>query len=149
MGYDMQWEKDDSDDGYHRANISGMGFLRWAMDEAGVLDWDAEQPPWPEDNEDEAAHEEAVKPVLSFRSKDPGKVPGEKFCSNDGWYVVPEESRTISTGMSAWLNLPGAREVLVDHLDPGETIDDLIQYLTRWIAYCQKCADAETAFRVF
>ena len=112
MGYDMSMVNDpDSEEGYFRANISGMQLLRGAMLAAGVMDTDYEDPEWPDvkhldsesDDEWQGRHELACASVRAFRSQNPELVPIGKFVSNDGWHVVPEECLLIADKLDAIL----------------------------------------------
>ncbi len=108
MGYDMTMVDDrDSDEGYFRANIWGMQMLRGAMKAAGVLDVEHDNVEWPKikkeagetDNDFQARHERELEPVRAFRSETATLVPIGKFCSNDGWHVVPEECLLIADAL--------------------------------------------------
>lgn len=114
MGYDMYMRDtgfEGGDDAYFRANIWGMGSLRRVMTAAGVLDWDGARGEFPEppeelqarmeegDEEAERAWDDKLLPFLGQRSGDPKKVPGFKFCSNDGWWVTPEECELIAAAL--------------------------------------------------
>jgi hypothetical protein len=109
MGYDMTTlsSSGDEDKDYFRANIWGMGILRGAMKAGNVMDLDHDNPEWPDleqsENETEGDYQarcdEAHEPIRSFRSTNPKLVPIGKFCSNDGWVIVPEECNLIADAL--------------------------------------------------
>lgn len=108
MGYDMTMVEDrDSDEGYFRANIWGMQMLRGAMKAANVLDLEHDDVEWPKSEQKEgetegdydARRETELAPVRSFRSTNSTLVPIGKFCSNDGWHIVPQECLLIADGL--------------------------------------------------
>lgn len=109
MGYDMTMVDDrDSDEGYFRANIWGMQMLRGAMKAANVLDVEHDSVKWPEvdpqkdgetENDYYARHDRECASVRAFRSENSELVPIGKFCSNDGWHVVPAECLLIADGL--------------------------------------------------
>lgn len=167
MGYDMQWEKDGSDEGYFRANIWGMGTLRYTMYLAGVLDEEAEMPQWPErpkdlkeerDDDPRAIELEKQRDATrATRSTDPGKVPIFKFGSNDGWIVTPEESRLIADKVDAMLaKIDGGEPFVLTFddkedfvLDAKKTAPERMKFVKDWAVYNRKCADAGMAYRVW
>jgi hypothetical protein len=115
MGYDMRNSHPDGEISYFQANIRSMRMLREVLEEAGVLDVSIEHPPFvkvseEEQDRDENAWDVANAAVISFRSTDPTKVHVDKFCSNDGWHVVPEECILIGTKLQELLD--SKREVM-------------------------------------
>ncbi len=133
----------DEDKDYFRANIWGMQKLRAAMEEVGVLDWDADygefpsyDPPEDADEEAEEAydkeHEKRCEPIKSQGSSKPDMVPGFKFCSNDGWIVTPDECLII------------AKKLLSRSTDNEKTCEDVIEenreFEREFAEYCQHAA---------
>jgi len=160
MGYDMQWQKDGSNEGYFRANIWGMGELRHLMNRAGILDTTTAPPPWPEDGKDEELDDDEryekwkkdTIPVRGYRSPDPGMVPIMKFGSNDAWIVTPEEARIIADGLEEYLQVAKTVPQYPKDLKHGpkeEPIDDdTMAFFKEFVAYNRKCADLGIAYEV-
>jgi hypothetical protein len=93
MAYDMYTRHNPAafgvaDDTHFCANIWKMKNLRRVLDAAGALDWSCKPGEWREGQPDEFR-----------RSPDPKKVPGYKFCSNDGWWVQPEECLVLAVAL--------------------------------------------------
>lgn len=109
MGYDMYVASSsgNEDKDYFRANIWGMGLLRGAMKAGNVMDLDHCNVVWPDidqntnesDDDYQARLDEAYEPLRAFRSEDHKLVPIGKFCSNDGWIIVPEECILIADAL--------------------------------------------------
>jgi hypothetical protein len=172
MGYDMQWTKDGTDDGYFRANIWGMGTLRKVMDLAKLFSDDDTQPLFPEppkgilrEDEYEGEMPEEAKAfwkehdaVLRTPSKGTGRVHWAKFCSNDGWIVTTEEAKIISEKLSGLLALveKGERfQMEFEGFDGHEvwvldkTNEDRLKFVREWADYNKKVAEAKTEYAVW
>lgn len=154
MGYDLYTRDEEvAEPLYFRANIWAMGNLRSIMEAAGALDWDTEMPSWPDidpeleerlDSEDdkvreqaEAEYDELTDGLRETRSEDPGKVPGFKFCSNDGWVILPEECRALAERLKA---MPP--EQILEAVR-GDSKDDEKEWLLDYVKeYAEFCAEA-------
>lgn len=106
MGYDMYTVDNEE---YFRANIWGMSLLRGAMETANVLDLQQRNPEWTKISDelqesDPDAWDKANSDKVAFQSIHFNKVPIGKFCSNDGWHVLPHECLIIANGLQEILN---------------------------------------------
>jgi len=132
MGYDMQMREREGAAGYFRLNIFGMGTARKLMEQADVITWDEtpDSTDWSglddlEEGDDgcQEAHDKVVGVLAPS-----GRIPAEKFCSNDGWWVTSEECATNGPKLLAFL----ADKEVVDIVDRGERrtlkADDLGYY---------------------
>lgn len=158
MGYDMSMIGDDSDEGYFRANIWGMQMLRGAMKTANVLDVHHESPKWPEvegqkDGETEgdyyARHDAACAVTRSFRSEEENLVPIGKFCSNDGWIVLPAECLLIADGLDKLL--ASGDEIFYRDSWENRTVglgDSDKEFVKRFAEFCRR-ASAKKGFTVW
>jgi len=140
MGYDMYTVVGEE---YFCTNIWGMDSLRNLMGHADVLGWEGEGTKWP--NSDKAKevdwdenhpnvieHEKACDVVRKAQCEDRGKVPGHKFCSNDGWIVTPRECLLIAAGVEKFLE---------ENTDYGSEDDwDARAFYTKWAAYNRNAA---------
>lgn len=117
--HDAYWKA--QEEYYFRLNISGMGLMRGWIEP--IIDWDAENTPWPEDGTEEEA-----EAIISEETAKEGMVPGYKFCTNDGWLVTPKECTVIA-----------------DYLDenPHE-----YEYMQKFGAFCKKAAECG-GFKVY
>lgn len=108
MGYDMSCMSGiDCDESYFRANIWGMQTLRTAMKAVNILDFNCDHPKFPvrpRDGNDFSSYDKELIKVRSFTSKIKGLIPVQKFCSNDGWIVTPEECNIIFEALSRILD---------------------------------------------
>jgi hypothetical protein len=151
MGYDMTMVEDrDGDEGYFRANIWGMQVLRGAMKAAGVLDVEHDSPEWPKvkeqqegetENDYYARHDRECLPIRQFRSEDKTLVPIGKFCSNDGWIVVPEECLLIADGLDKVL--ASGEEIFYRDSWENRTVglgDSDKEFVQRFAEYCRKAS---------
>jgi hypothetical protein len=98
MGYDMQAVNDQTDAGYFRLNIWGMGQMLKIMDSVELVDWETSAPDWPDypAGMSDEAYEALSRPLRARISPNPLKVPAYKFGSNDGWIVTPAECYLIA-----------------------------------------------------
>lgn len=140
MGYDLSTINSDED---FRANIWGMQILRGAMKAAGCLEWDT-NPEWPKGpwNEETNPSFEAVKKVSSPQ---PGKVPGIKFCSNDGWIVTEKECGTLADALLKLLDEEEEIFYQKYSFEKGGYERQIISYSERqfvqeFAEYCRKAA---------
>lgn len=151
MGYDMTMLDDhNSDEGYFRANIWGMQILRGAMKAAGVMDVNHDDIKWPEVNQEEGESDDdyyarsdvACADTRAFRSTNPELVPIGKFCSNDGWHVVPEECLLIANGLDKVLAT--GEEIFYRDTWENRTVglgDSDREYVKKFADYCRRAAD--------
>lgn len=160
MGYDMHTVAEDhnwDDDSYFRANIWGMQMLRGAMKAANVLDTDYDDPEWPEVKQEEgeseemwdARREEMCAPIRAFRSEKKGLVPIGKFCSNDGWHIVPEECLIIADALDKLLT--SDQEIFYRDSWEERTIslsEHDKQFVKEFANYCRR-ASSKKGFRVW
>lgn len=152
MGYDMTMIGDDSDEGYFRANIWGMQILRGAMKAAGVLDVDHDNVEWPEvtreEGEDDDSYYErndlACADTRAFRSTDTSLVPIGKFCSNDGWHIVPEECSLIADGLDKVL--ASGEEIFYRDSWENRTVglgDSDREFVKKFADYCRRASEKD------
>ena len=150
MGYDMTNSSKDESKNYFRSNIWGMGQLRAAMKMAGVLDFEAEAPKNPAYNEDRNEEEDednfVSSMILDYRSENPALVPIQKFCSNDGWHVTPDECKLIADGLSKLL-INNTSIKFIDRWD-GLEKDVNREHVQDFADYCKFSADHD-GFRVY
>lgn len=143
MGYDMyavRANKLHGDGTYHRANIWGMGMLRSVMSAANVLDWNAQHEPWGSFKEDDRKGQKQNARVRAFRSKDKNLVPGDKFCSNDGWIITPEECLLIANGLDRLLRNP-KRITYTVYLDGTKILTkEEREYVQKFSNFCRRSA---------
>ena len=93
------------------------------------------------------AFERATERVQRTPSPLPGKVPDFKFRTNDGWWVTPEECRTIDLAL---------RRAIAQRFGPvyeafeadGGTREDALEFLQLWAGY-NRMAAACGGYRVF
>jgi hypothetical protein len=119
---------------YFRFSIFGMGPFREAMESLGMLRYDGRK--WPHDM-GEIEQQEWVASTL-----DPcDALRGEKFCSNDGWLVTPEE---IKAALATYDALDrGAAETQVSLY-----VQD-VRYWREWIGFLRNAAEKAEGFRVW
>lgn len=154
---------------YFRANIWGMGSLREAMEQAGMLFWpESRRPTWPEaeqfgllneewwaydeepsdlDPEKQAAAKrfaEARDNVQSWHGSDDEGIPGHKFCTNDGWIVTPDECRQATAAWRSFSERAGGEDKAVEKLG----VTDFADYWKRWVLWIERAADHD-GFEVF
>lgn len=66
-------------------------------------------------------------------SPQPGRVPGYKFATNDGWLVTPEECGLIAAAVEKLLaDLP---EDLAERVGWEESTDSMIEWIEDWLDY--------------
>jgi hypothetical protein len=158
MGYDMDilfkdGVEDNTDDGYFRLNIWGMGKCRQAMDQFGMVDWNTNYS-WPKladyglkkyPDEDESYPEDSpearfILALTSVKSQvpDSGLIAGYKLGSNDGWIITPKE---IEGALAA---LGDKHDVNID-ADPASVLrllaaEGVPEFFGDWIQYLQRAA---------
>jgi hypothetical protein len=139
MGYDLEICEPGEltqAEGYFRANIWSMNRLREAMLETRMA-FEDDFPTYPENGTD-AQYEEWQS------SHEPADVPGiplHKFCSNDGWHVLPVECKAALLAWHTWSTVN--REKVPSNLD-----DDESEYWTRWLGYLRLAID-HGGFKVY
>jgi hypothetical protein len=153
MGYDMYGVENNE---YFRANIWGMGFLRSVMRMAEALDEEVPSPEFPEiekrDDETEEQYEMRLQESQDeITSISPGvKPPFYKFCSNDGWFLTPEECRVIADAIDKYVD---EHEEYTWSSWDGEvkTVkrgDDDDNFVREFSAYCRKMSESG-GFKVY
>lgn len=148
MGYDMYIcnapESMSEEESYFRLNIFGMRWAREQMDSRNMIFW-TEEPAWPEypgefvyqykDPEfyaDKAPltpgqiiaskkYTEACDAIRRWHGPEIPGIPGHKFCSNDGWVVLPAECE-------AAVRIAGDAQPPAEHPDIWQ----------RWIAFMNR-----------
>ena len=71
--------------------------------------------------------------MVQSRSPVPGKVPGYKFGSNEGWLVTPEECSLIAAALERLLaDLP---DDLAEQIGWEDSVDALIEWIEDWMDY--------------
>lgn len=156
MGYDMYMlerskeprtdNRETDEDVYFRANIWGMGILRGAMKAAGVMDMHHGDVKWLKvSKEEEAINENAWEEknghLKRFRSKTASAVPIGKFCSNDGWVVVPDECLIIANGLDTLLKA-GTPIVYRDTWEGKDVTvgEEDLKYVQEFADYCRRAS---------
>lgn len=130
----------DSLTGYFRLNIWGMQAARKAMDELGMIDWEAshtedwpdpgdfnlEDWPDPDGEYPEGSPEDLfLKAAEKVRSQTNSLISGYKLCSNDGWIVTPEEI----AGSLAKLEVVDGKHVVPKKTGIPEWFGEWVEYL--------------------
>lgn len=166
MGYDIRWTKDHSDEGYFRANIWYMQFLRKLMIDVGILDTVTPEPVWPRPGkpwdeltkEEQEEYEEQANVIRASRSPFVNQIPIWKFGSNDAWLITPHESGLIADVLGAKIKetLEGVEDKLkmgrfLVNKDAKTKLEEMIgdlKFAQSWCDYCAKCRDADVSFEV-
>lgn len=134
MGYDLYIHGVDGDEGYFRANMSGMGLLRGIAGRFGMLN--DEQLP------SESLHPQSVEEFADhWVSTVPG-IPAAKISSNDGWYVAPSE---IASALVRYGQLStAARDAVYTEAAAqlGDAVGDVRSYFEAFIDYLRRAEDA-------
>jgi hypothetical protein len=124
---------DETNVGYFRLNIWGMGIARQIMQERGMIHYEGDHPDWPlvedfgfsseneyyeasEDDDRKMSYDAANRQVKVFSPEVPG-IPAWKFGSNDGWVVTPIDIG----GAMVRLRESGLSEVMPTY--DGHTVD--------------------------
>jgi hypothetical protein len=154
--------------GYIRLAGMSMPYMIEIMQDAGVLDDDAQHAPfpdWPPNGlEEERAGDlldffeegEAIDPPPTWRetrmmraylaacdevvrtpSRRPGRVPAFKFCSNDNWFVSPQECRSIAEGLERLVEAARLRQGMQPTQAEGIDWDGV----RRWATYNRIAAE--------
>lgn len=119
---------------YFRLNIFGMGPFRDAMAALGMGEYTDRK--WPSGQDDaavEAFRSDTLHPVTGIRL--------DKFCSNDGWLVVPEEIRVALATHDALDGKVRDRVVQRHGIDPA--------LWTAWLTFLRDSAEKAEGFRVW
>ena len=147
--------------GFQMTNI-GMGEIHYCMAKAGILDLECPLPrfSWPPDGiarqraeelcawlnnlsepkvvplPEERLRYEVIRKAIEYaqrsRSPLPNLVPSYKFCSNDGWLVVPEECVIISSGLRTALARlgPDILPSCFKHMSTAEVLEWVLSWAT-------------------
>ncbi len=145
-------------------NLAGMAVQRWVMIRVLADDPAPDFPARPEhvDLQDAVGESEVYEKLnaidkatvdrvraaeavmLATPSRQPGKVPGFKFGSNDGWIVTPAECAIIAAELAL---VPGQIDQRhVDHVNASGrggfgSIADLRRFVVEWHDYNRVAAD--------
>jgi hypothetical protein len=121
------------------------------MKAANILDLHHKDPQWEEVTEEEEEADADIfdkknAHVKAFRSEDKNLVPIGKFCSNDGWHIVPEECLIIADGIDKLIE----SKQLITYIDGWDnsthTIDPTSEdmpYIKEFSEYCRKASKAD------
>lgn len=145
MAFDLQWVLDDSVAGRLSVSRRGMAVLRQALTTMEAL-VDLEPEPLGPD-----ASREEILAVLDYRAQTPGRLPGQKLETADGWLIHPEECALISEALRKLLEDPFRLAVLDGVVSrvraAGETLADDRKFLEGVATFCRRAA-AVGGFRV-
>jgi hypothetical protein len=151
-------------EGYFRLNIWGMRKCREAMDQMGMVDWEAKHPEYPDpedfgleehpEEEDEdgnridyaegSSEGKWFAAVSEWRDSIPasGLPAGYKFGSNDGWLVTPTEINNALALLKDWEKEREDRAGVLYVFD-----DNLPPWFGEWVGFMRRAAQKE-GFRV-